>query len=129
MVELLNLGLERILARPLQAGRRINIGRHVQVVGPGLGAGFEHRVIDRAGAGIEGDIDLMLLEKLSQVRGLHGVDLMDLEAALLGALVESAGESRVNVRQDDALETVVPVELHPDHAPHSPHAHDHCVCH
>src|SRR5437867_13209424 len=86
-------------------------------------------MIDLARAGVERHGDLVLLEKLSQVRRFRGVDLEDVEAALLCACVQGVRERGVNVRQDYALEAVIAVELHPNYGPYAPHPDDHRVCH
>ena len=86
-------------------------------------------MIDLARAGVERHGDLVLLEKLRQVCRLRGVDLEDVEAALLRPCVEGVRERGVNVRQDNALEAVVAVQLHPNYGPHAPHPDDHRVCH
>src|SRR4030095_5471192 len=86
-------------------------------------------MIDGARAGIEGNVDLVLFEKLRQVRRFCGVDLMDNEAAFLRAFMEHVRKRRVDVPKDDALETITPVELHPDDGAHTPDSDDHGVCH
>src|SRR4030095_5450538 len=86
-------------------------------------------MIDLARGGVECHGNLVLLDKLRQVCRLRGVDLDDVEAAFLRARVEGARERGVDVRQDNALETVVTVQLHPDYGPHTPHPEDHRVCH
>src|SRR5437867_3602623 len=86
-------------------------------------------MIDLARAGVERHGDLVLLEKLRQMCRLRGVDLEDVEAALLRACLEGVRERGVNVRQDNSLEAIVAVQLHPDDGPHATHSDDHCVCH
>ena len=128
-VEFLDLGFEGIFRRPLQAGRRINVRRHVEVMRTGLVAGLEHGVVGLPGAGIERDRDLVLAHEGDEPGGVHRVDGADLETAALRFPMQMLGESRIHVREQDAIETIVFVKFLPDDGADSAHSDDHCVCH
>src|SRR5262245_45926058 len=111
MIELFDFRLEGVLAGTFHARRRVNVGRHVEVMRAGLRAGFEHGMIDLAGTGVEGDVNLVFFEKRRQGRRFGGVDFVNDKPAPFGALVENVGKRGVNVRQDDTLEALVAVKL------------------
>ena len=111
------------------AGRRINVRRHVEVMRPSLVARLEHRVVRLPWAGVERHRDLVLAHERDELGRIHRVDRADLEPAALRLAVQMLGESRIHVREQDALEAVVFVEFLPNHRANSAHADDHCVCH
>ena len=129
MVKLFDFGLEGILARLLHARSRINIRRHVDVVGSRAEAGFEHRVVRLAHTGIAGHGDLVLAHEGCQRIGVHGISLHHEKPTLRGFCRELVCKNGIHIRQNDSVETIVFVEFLADDRSHTANSNNHCVCH
>ena len=115
VVVLFDFSLEGALAIFFYARRDVAVGSHVDVIGTGFGAGSEDRWIDEAGAGVDGDEDLLFLDEGGEGDGVIGVELDDLKPAVVGLRVEDVGELGLHVTQIDIAVAVVGMEALTDH--------------
>ncbi|MEI9894411.1 MAG: hypothetical protein WDN28_11150 [Chthoniobacter sp.] len=129
LVEFLDLRFEGILERLLHPGRGIDVRRHVDVVGARTMAGLEDRVVRVAIAAIERDGNFAFDHGGGDFARFHGIELQHLEAASLGGVVQDVRVSGIDVRQKDAIETIVVVEFASDDRTDASEADNQCVGH
>ena len=110
LAEFLDLGLKGALAVLFDAGRDVAVRGHVEVVGAGLGAGGEDRVVDLTGAGVDRDKDLLFLEEGGEGDRVGRVEFDDFEPAVVGLRRQSLGELGIHIAEIDLVETVVGME-------------------
>ncbi len=92
-------------------------------------AGLEDRVVRVAIAAIERDGNFAFDHGGGDFARFHGIELQHLEAASLGGVVQDVRVSGIDVRQKDAIETIVVVEFASDDRTDASEADNQCVGH
>jgi len=129
LVVLFDLRLKGVLERLLDAGRGIDVRRHVDIMRAGTLAGLKDRVVRVTIAGIQRHGDLVLGHRGGDFGRLHGIERDHLEPAALGRIVQHLCVGGIDVGQDDFVEAFVLVELPSDDGADSTHSDNHDIGH
>jgi hypothetical protein len=114
VVKFLDLSLERILTRPLDAWGRINVGRHIEIMRATPKTRFEDRMIGLAGARIAGDLHFMFPYERGQALDIHRVDLNDDKAVARHSRRKLLCEDGFDISKHNAVKALEFVQLLPN---------------